>query len=152
MYMKIIEMPMRIGESGDLCIPASILQEMGLSPNDEVYVAYLTKDGNQNEYQEFLISPQPLDAPDEGQKLMIPSPLLEQANLAPGDDIQIICMDGAIMLCGEPALDRDDLAALLTKLQSATELTTLLPEDTQSAIQYLNQFIQKGASDYESAE
>lgn len=56
------------------------------------------------------------------------------------------------MLCGEPALDRDDLAALLTKLQSATELTTLLPEDTQSAIQYLNQFIQKGASDYESAE
>lgn len=152
MYMKIIEMPMRIGESGDLYIPASILQEMGLSPNDEVYVAYLSKDGNQNEYQEFLISPQPLDAPDEGQKLMIPSPLLEQANLIPGQDLQILCLDGGIILCGESSLDKNELRAVLEQLQTVSDLACSLPDEVGPLIQQLDKFVQEGVHNYETAE
>ena len=48
---------------------------------------------------------------------MIPSPLLEQANLSPGEDIQILCLDRAIVLCGTSTLDRDDLEAVLQQLQ-----------------------------------
>lgn len=83
---------------------------------------------------------------------MIPSPLLEQANLSPGEDIQILCLDRAIVLSGTSTLDRDDLEAVLQQIQAAQELAFSLPEEASSLIHQLEQIIQEGAIGHEAAE
>lgn len=151
-YLKISEVLLRVSENGDLCIPSELLQEMGLSPCDPVYLAYLTKDGEKNSYQEFLLSPNSIENKEDEQKLLIPTPLLEQANLVPGEDIQILCLDKAILLYEALELERKDLEAILQQLQLASELGSLLPGEAGSAILQLKQIIQEGVNDYETAE
>ena len=56
-------------------------------------MAYLTKDGLKNEYQEFLLTPRSLENLGEDQKIMIPSSLLEQANIPLGEDKHLIIAD-----------------------------------------------------------
>ena len=150
--LKISEVLLRISENGDLHIPSGLLQEMGLSPAAPVYLAYLTRDGVKNDYQEFLLSPEAIEAGEDEQKLLIPSPLLEQANLSPGEDIQILCFDRAIVLCGASTLDRDDLEAVLQQLQAAQKLAFSLPGEASSLIRQLEQIIQEGAIGHGAAE
>lgn len=150
--MKISELRLNLGRNGELVIPSEILQEMGLLPLDSVYMAYLTKDGLKNEYQEFLLTPQPLENLGKGGKIMIPSSLLEQANIASDGDVQILCLNGAILLCEDSVLDCQDLELLLQQLQSASDIITSLPDRADSAIQQLEQLIQEGASSDESDE
>ena len=150
--LKISEVLLRISENGDLHIPSGLLQEMGLSPAAPVYLAYLTRDGVKNDYQEFLLSPEAIEAGEDEQKLLIPSPLLEQANLSPGEDIQILCLDRAIVLCETSTLDRNDLEAVLQQLRAAQELAFSLPEEAGSLIHQLEQIIQEGAIGHETAE
>lgn len=145
--MEISELRLNIGRNGELVIPSVLLQEMGLRPLDSVYLAYLTKDGLKNEYQEFLLTPQLLENLEEDKKIMIPSSLLEQANISPGGDIQILCLNGAILLCEDSALDKRDLELLLQQLQSTSDIISSLPGHANSAIQQLEQLIQEGASD-----
>ena len=145
--MEISELRLNIGRNGELVIPSVLLQEMGLRPLDSVYLAYLTKDGLKNEYQEFLLTPQLLENLEEDKKIMIPSSLLEQANISPGGDIQILCLNGAILLCEDSALDKRDLELLLQQLQSTSDIISSLPGRANSAIQQLKQLIQEGASD-----
>ena len=123
-----------------------------LSPADPVYLAYLTRGGAKNDYQEFLLSPECIEAGEDAEKLLIPSPLLEQANLSPGEDIQILCLDRAIVLCETSTLDRNDLEAILQQLRAAQELAFSLPEEAGSLIHQLEQIIQEGAIGHEAAE
>ena len=74
--MKISELQLRLDINGELVIPTELLREMELFPLDTVYLAYLTRDGLKNEYQEFLLTPQPLEDLEDG-KIVIPSSLLE---------------------------------------------------------------------------
>ena len=150
--MKIRELRLNIGRNGELVIPSVLLQEMGLLPLDSVYLAYLTKDGSKNEYQEFLLTPQSLENLGEDKKIMIPSSLLEQANISLGEDIQILCLNGAILLCEDSVLDNQDLELLLRQLQSTSDIISSLPDNANSAIQQLEQFIQEGANDNEADE
>ena len=150
--MKISEVLLRVSENGNLHIPSELLQEMGLSPADPVYLAYLTSDGVKNDYQEFLLSSESIETGKNGERLLIPSPLLEQANLSPGEDIQILCLDRAIVLCEASTLDRDDLEAVLQQLRAAQELAFSLPEEASSLIHQLEQIIQEGANGHEAAE
>lgn len=110
-------------------------------------MAYLTKDGLKNEYQEFLLTPRSLENLGEDLKIMIPSSLLEQANISLGEDIQILCLNGAILLCEDSVLDKQDLELLLQQLQSTSDIISFLPDHANSAIQQLEQFIQEGATD-----
>ena len=126
--MKIREVFLQVSENGDLHIPPELIQEMGLSPADPVCLAYLTRAGVKNDYQEFLLSPEYIEAGEDAEKLLIPSPLLEQANLSPGEDIQILCLDRAIVLCETSTLYRHDLDAILQQLRTAQELSFSLPE------------------------
>lgn len=119
---------------------------------DSVYLAYLTRDGLKNEYQEFLLSPQPLEELGEEGKIVIPSSLLEQAHIAPDGDIQILCLNGAILLCEDSVLDRQDLELLLQQLQFTSDIITSLPNRADSAIRQLKQLIQEGASNDEPDE
>lgn len=150
--LKIREVFLQVSENGDLHIASELLQEMGLSPADPVYLAYLTRGGAKNDYQEFLLSPECIEAGEDAEKLLIPSPLLEQANLSPGEDIQILCLDRAIVLCETSTLDRNDLEAILQQLRAAQELAFSLPEEAGSLIHQLEQIIQEGAIGHEAAE
>ena len=150
--LKISEVFLQVSENGDLHIPSELLQEMGLSPADPVYLAYLTRDGAKNDYQEFLLSPESIEGGEGEEKLLIPSPLLEQAKQSPGEDIQILCLDRAIVLCEASTLDRNDLGAVLQQLQAARELASSLPEEASSLIHQLKQIIQEGAIGHEAAE
>ena len=134
--MKIVELQLQVNPDGELRIPAALLREMGLEPNISVYLSYLTEDGEKNTYQEFFISQESLIQMETAveNKIMVPTSLLDQANLTPGQDIQIICLDGGIILCGASALDRNGLEALL------------------ELIQQLHQLIQEGAKEYGTPE
>lgn len=151
-YLRICEIRLQLNENGELYIPSSLLRDMGLSPANTVYLAYLSNDGEENEYREFLLSPESIGTMTVEKKLMIPSPLLEQANLLPGEDIQIVCLDGAIVLCRDPALDRGSLEDVLHQLQIATELTASLPQNTSSIVKQLETMIQEGENSYEASE
>ena len=60
--MYISESVFTIGDAGALEIPAAVLREMGLHAGDPVRVAYLTHDGQQNSFREFLLSANSLDS------------------------------------------------------------------------------------------
>ena len=55
--MNISEIKQKVNDKGALQISASVMQEMGLSAGDEVYVAYLTEDGARSLYCELYLSP-----------------------------------------------------------------------------------------------
>lgn len=150
--MKISELRLSLDVNGELVIPTELLREMELSPMDSVYLVYLTRDGLKNEYQEFLLTPQPLEDLGEDGKIVLPSSLLEQACIAPDGDIQILCLNGAILLCEDSILDKQALELLLQQLQAASDIITSLPDRANSAIRQLEQLIQEGASNDESDE
>ena len=59
--MQIAEITYTVSESGNLTIPDAVLREMGIGPGSVVHIAYLTQDGQQNTFQEFLLSSNPLE-------------------------------------------------------------------------------------------
>lgn len=150
--MKISELQLRLDINGELVIPTELLREMELFPLDTVYLAYLTRDGLKNEYQEFLLTTHPLEDLGEDGKIVIPSSLLEQAHIALDGDIQILCLNRAILLCEDSVLDRQDMELLLQQLRFASDIITSLPDQARSAIQQLEQLIQEGASNDEPDE
>ena len=52
--MKITELTYTVTKSGGLRIPADIIKEMGINPGENVRVAYLSSDGDKNEFREFV--------------------------------------------------------------------------------------------------
>lgn len=148
-----IEILLRVDENGELKVPTDLIQEMGLRAGDPAYLVYLAGSGEPELRQEFWLSPSSLEQPVlEESKIMLPTSLLEQANLSPGQDIQILCLDGGIVLCGESSLDKNELKYLLEQLQTATELASALPDEAGPLIQQLDQFIQEGVHDDGTAE
>lgn len=149
--VKISELRLNVSREGELVIPAEVLREMGLLPSDSVYLAYLTRDGMKNVYQEFLLTSRPVGDLEEEGKIIVPSSLLEQANIPSNGDIQILCLNGAILLFEDSTLNKQELDLLLQQLRFASELTAVLPDQANSAIQQLEEIIQEGAGDDESA-
>ena len=152
-YLQIAEISLQVDGNGELTIPTDLIEEMGLHPGAPVYLVYLAENGAAESCQEFLLSPSPLEQPvSEELKIMIPTSLLEQANLSPGQDIQILCLDGGIVLCGESSLNKNELSLLLEQLQTASELACALPSEAGPLIQQLDQFIQEGVHNDETAK
>ena len=141
--VKISELRLNVSREGELVIPAEVLCEMGLFPSNSVYLAYLTRDGMKNIYQEFLLTSRPVGDLEEEGKIIVPSSLLEQANIPSDGDIQILCLNGVILLFEDSTLSKQDLDLLLQQLRFTSELT--------SAIQQLKEIIREGAGDDESA-
>ena len=149
--VKISELRLNVSREGELVIPAEVLCEMGLFPSNSVYLAYLTRDGMKNIYQEFLLTSRPVGDLEEEGKIIVPSSLLEQANIPSDGDIQILCLNGVILLFEDSTLSKQDLDLLLQQLRFTSELTAVLPDQAHSAIQQLKQIIREGAGDDESA-
>ena len=152
--MTISELESAIGPDGALVIPAAEIEQMGLHPNDSVYVAYIADDTLRNQFHEFLVSPHPMEETGEPVQISIPEELLRDANIPKDADVQIVCIDGAIILCRESALYSEDLAQILQSLDIAVDLADRLPQDAQAAIESLHQYIdnleEKGAEQYEA--
>ena len=149
--VKISELRLNVSREGELVIPAEVLCEMGLFPSHSVYLAYLTRDGMKNIYQEFLLTSRPVGDLEEEGKIIVPSSLLEQANIPSDGDIQILCLNGVILLFEDSTLSKQDLDLLLQQLRFTSELTAVLPDQAHSAIQQLKEIIREGAGDDESA-
>ena len=154
--MIISELESAIGPDGALLIPANEIEQMGLRPNDSVYIAYIADDALKNRYREFLVSPSSIEALEEPAQISIPEELLRDANIPKDADVQIICIDGAVILCQESALHSDDLAQILQSLDIAVDLADSLPQNVQAAIESLHQHIdsfeERGAEQHEANE
>ena len=141
--MYISESVFTIGNAGALEIPAAVLREMGLHAGDPVRVAYLTHDGQQNSFREFLISTDPLDELTDGDQIRVPDRILADANLPADADLQILCLDGCIVICQDSALSSNELAAVLEQLRTADELVAALPDSPEQIRDQLEEFINR---------
>lgn len=140
--MNISEIKQKVNDKGALQISPSVMQEMGLSAGDEVYVAYLTEDRARNLYCELYLSPHPSDESAPEPDIKIPSTLLEQANICAEDEIRIVCLDGAILIHRDSSFSFDEMNELLNSLGIAAKLTEGLDSDPQTAIEQLEKQIQ----------
>jgi len=114
---------------------------MGLGPGSHVRVAYLTRDGQHNSFQEFLLSANSLDALSDEQQFCVPNQLLSQSNIPLDADLQIICLDGFLIICQDTTLSSDELVAVLDSLRDADKLVCGLPMEVTQAQAQLKEVI-----------
>lgn len=124
------------------------LSEMGLKPNSLIHIAYLTRDGEENTFQELLLTPNGLDHIQEDAVIQVPNTLLEQADLADGDDLKILCLSGYILICRDTDLRTEDFLTISEQLGQAEALTSALPFNTQEIqdqlIDLISHFTERG--------
>lgn len=150
--MRILECTFTVGSGGALKIPASVMQKMGLLPGDHVRIAYLTRDGQQNLFQEFFLSANPLDELAEDNQIKVPTHILEDANIPADANLQILCLNGCIVICQDSALSTDELASVLKQLQAADELTVPLSGSSEQILEQLEGFINRFQEGVDSSE
>ena len=120
--IKISESSYTIGDDGRLVIPADDLTEMGLTAGQDEFVAYITDDDLANRYHEFTVSSVSLSELDTTQQIAIPQQLLEQAGIDSNAEVQIACMDGAIIITGDTPLTADELSEVVGRLRAVNDL------------------------------
>jgi bifunctional DNA-binding transcriptional regulator/antitoxin component of YhaV-PrlF toxin-antitoxin module len=130
--IKISEISYTIGDDGRLVIPADDLTEMGLTAGQDVLVAYITDDDLANRYHEFTVSAVSLSELDTTQQIAIPQQLLEQAGIDSHAEVQIACIDGAIIITGDTPLTEDELSEVIGRLRAVNDLTEHFPDESDS--------------------
>ena len=113
--MKLIELTYPVGETG-LQIPLKDLNEMGFSTGDPASVAFLSADGEKNDFREFLIYG------DAAQAIRLPGELLARAEIGTEEDIRVLCFDGNILITRAEFLYPEELPELLDCLTRAANL------------------------------
>ena len=108
--IKISESSYTIGDDGRLVIPADDLTEMGLTAGQDVFVAYITDDDLANRYHEFTVSSVSLSELDTTQQI--------DSNA----EVQIACIDGAIIITGDTPLTEDELSEVVGRLRAVNDL------------------------------
>lgn len=121
--MMLHEIACEISNKGDLLIPAAIVEEMGLNAGDQIHIAYLSSDGISNDFREFLLTQEGAEQINEDQSsVQIPVQLLEQANIPAESDIQIMCLDGIIIIFRSTILNIQELNEVLNRLNKARQI------------------------------
>ena len=141
--MKIAEMTFTVDSCGNVKIPAAVLREMGLAPSDHVRIAYLTPDGITNPFFEFMLLPEFANESGltDNDAIRIPAQLMAQANIPADADLQIACLNGALLICRDTGLQPQELCGILEGLQAAEDLASMLPQEAQQALLQLEQTI-----------
>ncbi len=139
--MQISEIAITVGKNGSLLIPSDVLKEMGLGPNSLIHIAYLTRSGEENTFQELFLSPDGIERIQEDAAIQLPNMLLEQAGLTDGGDLKILCLNGCILICRDALLNTEDLREISGQLERAEELASALPFGTQEVQSQLADFI-----------
>lgn len=141
--VKIIEMKLAVNSHGILEIPREIVQEMGLKAGEYISVSYLSRDGSENSFHELELYGNCTQ--DEGEALphtiQVPSELMAEARLSEQDDLQILCLDGAILICRDTVPNVKELEAVLEQITTANSLVSLLPEEKSEIENCLAQII-----------
>lgn len=75
---------------------------------------------------------------------------MQQANISPDSDIQIVCLDGVLVIGTESKLSLSELAAVLGGISAAVDITEALPSDTESLQIALKKTIDSLKREYES--
>ena len=138
--MKISEITLTVNHNGCLKIPAPLLKKMGIAPGEHVRIAYLTDDGICNTFKEFLITTEGIQGQNEEQRIAIPNQLLQQANIPENADIQVICLDGILIIAHDSEMNQNELADVLDSLWTANDIAARLPSDPAAAWEYLKTF------------
>ena len=110
-------------------IPAADLAEMGVSPGQNVFVAYIADDDLANQYSEFMVSSVSLSEMDCAQRIAVPQPLLEEAGIDPDGEVQVICAEGAIIIAEDSTLNEDELSEVVDRLQAANDFAQQLSNE-----------------------
>ena len=141
--MKIVEMTFTVDGRGNIKIPAADLSEMGLVPGNHVRVAYLTYDGITNPFCEFMLLSELADEQElmGNDAIRIPAQLMAQANIPADADLQITCLNGALLICRDTGLQPQELCGILEGLRVAEDLASMLPQKAQQALLQLEQTI-----------
>ena len=90
--------------------------------------------------KEFLITAEGIQSQNEEQRIAIPNQLLQQANIPEDADIQVICLDGVLVIACDSGMNQDELADVLDSLWSANDIITRLPPDPETAWEHLKNF------------
>ena len=129
--MRLVELEFSVNNDGHILLPAIDLFEMGVKPGDTVTVAFLSDDGVNNSYREFLVSSDIQADTDEQQTIKIPIEFLNTANIPPNEDIEITCADGVILILRADKLSSTDLDEVLRRLGLVNEELISLIQNTQ---------------------
>lgn len=86
--------------------------------------------GNFNRaYHELTVSSVSLSELDTTQQIAIPQQLLEQAGINSNAEVQIACIDGAIIITGDTPLTEDELSEVIGRLRAVNDLTEHFPSE-----------------------
>lgn len=124
--MKLSEQYYQVDSDGALLVPTDDLRRMGLHPGDRVCFAYLAAESGENLFSEFALVPAQGEEDSAVGQIQIPEALLSQAGILPGEDVQILCLDGALLICGTETLSLEELKMVRQYLASANSLTEQL--------------------------
>lgn len=119
--MKFIEDVINISQNGTLTLDSNYLSAMGLSPGDEINIAFMVNDERANAFAEFLISPAFDGSDDNTNHIFIPHELLINASILPYSDVNITCIDGAVVIYQSEGFDPSELSKLLSSLHLASD-------------------------------
>ena len=134
--MKIIEDRFITGADGSLTLSGKYLKEMGIGVDNEVTIAFLADSNEKNAYREFYIGGLgPLE--DEQAEIQIPTELMQKAGLSYDDDLNIVCLDGAILICRDTLLNDKELSAVMDSMEIAADIVSRLPKNPDEASQCL---------------
>lgn len=128
------------------------MRDMGLGPGSHVHISYLTLDGQHNSFQEFLLSANPLDNLSDEQQIRMPDHLLEQSNIPLDDDLQIISLDGMLLICRDTVLTSQEITAVSDSFQTAANPSNALPSEAKEALIQMEEIIASLQEGAESSE
>lgn len=131
--MQLIEETYTLLPDGSLHLPASNLLEMGMRPGEAVTVAYLSGDDMKNRFHEFMIGGLHTDN-DAPVEIRIPSELLQNAGLSSGENLNIVCLNGCILICRDATLTEQELYTVMDSLGIAEDIICSLDDRPEKAV------------------
>lgn len=117
-----------------------------------MYVAYIEDDASQNQFHEFVLSAHPLDEQVQPSCIAVPDALLRDAGIPEDAEVQIVCINGAIILCQESALETEEWTEVLQSLSCAAEIAEQMPPDMGEAVHMLQDYAKEAAEGFKDDE
>ena len=141
----ITEMDYTVNKQGSLKVPKDAIREMGLQAGDHVRVAFLSTDGVKNDFCELMLYGEATEEETElaEQALQIPESLMKASNLTNTENLRILCLDHALLICPDTSLSGEELQAVLDSLLRASDLVSELPDDTEEIRDQLDNLIEE---------
>lgn len=126
--MKLVEMNTCTDKKGFLVIPPQLLARMGIHPEEEISLTYVSESGEMdNTYAQFIVTPNGIAAKligetagqfDDGNSLSLPNELLNAAQIPVDSDLEVLCTNGAIVILAADVLNElpEELGQLFADL------------------------------------